>query len=182
MTQPSVFFMCGLPCSGKSHFVDQWVGNSYSYLTDIYPYVLSTDHVIMTVCEMYGVKYSDHFKNLIGFAENMMYYDLDNAIKEGADIFWDQTNLTKKSRAKKIAKFDGTNYRKEIFVFDTPWDVIQERMKARDDWEIIVPDDVMERMRNSFEMPTEDEGWDAVHVVEYHPNQNPNDIGVLSGE
>lgn len=180
---PSVFFMCGLPCSGKTHFVDQWMNNSYSPLTnDPYPYIISTDITILSICDLFGVNYSDYFKDLIGFADKVMYHDLTNALNARADIFWDQTNLTKKSRAKKLAKFDDTGYNKEIFFFDTPWEVIQERMKAREEWDVIVPDDVMERMRDSFEMPTLDEGWDAVHIIDYNPNLNPEDIGVLSGD
>jgi adenylate kinase len=90
--------MVGLPGLGKStllNFVDNpEFGDTV--------FVYSTDRYIENAADRLGKTYDDVFEEYVGSATKYMNDALNRAIKDGVDVYWDQTNLGVKKRAKII--------------------------------------------------------------------------------
>lgn len=155
----------------------QGVGKSYwveSNLTD--PYVVSYDNAVRAVAAANDVKYSDiaagkspQFRKDIEQAERQQ---VTNAVASGKDVVVDKTNMSAKSRrnAFKVIRGNESDFEKIAVVFDfhgMEKDVLRSvEMRAdaeRDKY--ISPDDVLSTMRR-FEMPTYEEGFDDIIVVD----------------
>ena len=154
---PTLYMLCGVPYSGKS----TWTNSKLIALGGAY--VLSTDDTIETICRMFDTTYGDSFDTLIKYAEMVLDLDLKEAIKRNGDIIWDQTNLTKKSRAKKLTQIP-SNYKKVAVNFTIPgYDEIKRRIEKRQDK--IIPWSAMERMFAQYEPATIEEGFDQIIEV-----------------
>jgi predicted kinase len=136
--------MIGVPASGKSTMI-QKINENKDFV------VLSTDNFIEAVAKMRESTYDEVFKNTIKAAEFYLQERLEQAIKDGANIIWDQTNLTYKSRKAKIAKVP-EDYTRVGWTFKTPepeeW---ERRLKSRPGKTI--PKHILESMAKSFEEP-----------------------------
>lgn len=151
---PTLYMLCGTPASGKSTWLQkQDTGDAV---------VLSTDNYVQSQA-VDGKTYNDVFKDTIKSATASMYDDLQFAIDFGKDIYWDQTNLSVKSRSGKLNQLP-EQYEKVAVVFPTPdEDTLSKRLKSRPGKTI--PGNVMNSMINSFEMPTLAEGFHQIEVV-----------------
>lgn len=149
------FMMVGLPGVGKSTFINkQKTDNTV---------VISSDDIIEEYAAQNGITYSEAFPVAIKLTKSEMERRLINAISDGKEIFWDQTNLTKKSRADKLAKIP-KNYTKIAVVFETPDETEHaRRLAARPGKEI--PASVLEDMKKSFKTPSVDEGFDGIMKI-----------------
>jgi predicted kinase len=78
------------------------------------------------------------------------------AQQQGRDIVWDQTSVSVASRAKKFAALP--DYEHVAVVFATPEPEELTRRLAQRPGKTI-PDSVMQNMINTFELPTESEGY-----------------------
>ena len=155
--RPILWMLTGLPGSGKS----TWA-NKHQYRIDRFTYVLSTDNVIYDIAAQSGKTYDDVFKDNIKFAEKTMYAEAMKAAKADGDIIWDQTNTTKKSRAKKLIMIPD-HYIKYSIVFPTPDnDVLEQRLASR--LGKTIPLYIIDGMDGAFEMPELSEGFDAVYI------------------
>jgi predicted kinase len=103
--------------------------------------------------------YNEVFDDVIGEATTRMYKDLELAIQLGKSIIWDQTNVSRKSRMKKLKKIPDT-YTKTAVVLPITLEeaVIRNSQRANK----FIPRSVITRMYHQFEMPTEDEGFDVI--------------------
>lgn len=161
-----VYFLCGIPCSGKTFFREANFTQDYN--------VISTDETIAKIASTFGLTYNDCFKDCIKFAEKRMYERLNKLLTESnltnnyvrypkVHIVWDQTNLTVASRKKKLDLFKDYSYRKIAYVFPTPDEVtLQERMLFREKLGKKIPQEVMASMIASFVHPSVEEGFDEV--------------------
>jgi predicted kinase len=154
-----LYMLCGVPGSGKTTFRERQFDKN--------ALVLSTDDTIQKIATLFDLNYDDCFQDCIKFAENriekMLQHEfaLQKKYERSVDIVWDQTNLTVKSRAKKLAKFEGKNYRKIIYVFPTPSPgELEIRLWQRSGKTI--PKHILDSMIASFEYPTLEEGWDEI--------------------
>lgn len=167
--QPTAFMLVGVPCSGKSHFVDSSV-NEFK--------LISTDEYIEQCALATNKTYSELFNNKIKPASAQMYLDLKGAIDKNENIVWDQTNCSVKSRAKKLAMIPD-NYRKIAVFFETPEEEELERRLNNRPGKII-PEHVMKSMIANLEIPTDEEGFDAVIYVCYDEANNEVEAKVNS--
>lgn len=155
--RPTLYMMIGLPGSGKSTVIRR--------MTDKigYPHaILSTDFYVEGYAKAQGKDYNEVFKEAMPFAELNLQADLANAIDKNIDIYWDQTNLSKKTRAKKLAKIPAS-YRKVAVVVSVSDETLQKQLDKRvaDGGKYISPD-VVQSMRNTYEEPSLDEGFDDI--------------------
>lgn len=167
MTKPVCIVMVGLPAAGKSTRVGA--------LTAVNPelFVYSTDNLLEAWAADDGKTYNEVFNDLIDNATSEMNRLLDTAIREGTDIVWDQTNLSAKKRAKIIRRMKNAGYKVECecIVFpqgDSQWEDWRHRVTNRPGKTI--PAHIVESMMDSFVMPTEDEGFDAVYCFDMYGN------------
>lgn len=167
-----VFYMlCGIPGSGKSTWIrhnqlDQYIGltNMSGKTYDNVSNILSTDAIIEEIASIYRLTYNDCFKDLIQFADKQMHRELDLLIKNKAPVIvWDQTNLTVKSRRKKLAKIP-SNYTKIAVNFSVP-DTVELNRRLESRLGKSIPKDVIESMIANYQPADVDEGFDSIMTV-----------------
>lgn len=154
-----VFMLVGPPCSGKSTFINLLRG------IDPHIEVVDTDSVIEEYARSHNSTYNECFKSCIGWADKVMKDKVRNLTEKGVAFFWDQTNMSSKSRKKKLDMIP-KDWTKVAVVFETPLDVCWKRMETRDKK---VPYGIVKSMIESYERPTTSEGFDM--VVDYHPSK-----------
>lgn len=152
----NLYMLVGVPGSGKSTWLKNIGVPNFNCM------VVSSDYYIDQYAEEHGKTYSEVFAEAVGWATQMMEEDLEFAIENDLDIYWDQTNLNAKTRMKKLAKIP-FSYKKIAVVFPVPereeW---LRRLDSRPGKTI--PRHILENMLKSFEMPTTDEGFDVCEV------------------
>jgi predicted kinase len=155
----TVYILVGVPGSGKS----TWLHKNQLELNIL---SLSSDEVINTIGDIFGYNYDEIFNDVVGFANRVFLdfvdkYSTDETLD--MNIALDRTNMSKKTRSPFLKKFK--DFRKVAVVFPTPekeeWD---RRLNSRPGKTI--PKYVLESMARNFEMPTLEEGFDEVIVVE----------------
>lgn len=167
------YMLAGLPGTGKSTWSDRFKRNhraelnEQSYKTNI-PYrwnlsIISTDNIIEMIAEEHGLTYNQVFDNLTySFAEKMSYKLARFAFERNNIVIWDQTNLTAKSRGKKL-ELVPAHYKKIAVSFGIPVDY-RERLDNRPGK--VIPEDVMNRMITSWDRPIKEEGFDEIIYVD----------------
>ena len=152
---PTVYIMIGLPGVGKSTWIDKHCRNNKNFA------IVSTDDLITELGLLYGMTYNEMYDDIsYSFAEKMMYKIAKNMISKGKDIYWDQTNLTVKTRKRKLSLFP-KEYEKVFVVFNIP----DDHEKRLDRPGKNIPKNVIESMKSKYQEPIEKEGYDQLITV-----------------
>ena len=153
---PTMYMLIGVPASGKTTWVEKNKGDAL---------VISSDNLIEAYAADHGMTYNEVFKEQIKIATKLALEHAEAAFAANQDVILDQTNITKKSRASKLAMVP-EHYRKIAVFFATPleeeW---QRRLNSRQGKSI--PAHILDSMVEMLEMPELDEGW---HIIEYYMN------------
>lgn len=161
MAAATFYMMIGLPASGKSTWVNQFVASHSSTMSALF--VVSTDDIIEMIGNRYGMTYNQVFDELTySFAEKMSHKLARHAIRNNMNLIWDQTNLTEKSRARKLNLVPVSVYKRIAVYFPIP-DDLDKRLLSRPGKNI--PSNVIENMKNILEEPKLSEGFDQIIVV-----------------
>lgn len=153
---PKCIMLVGVPASGKSHWAR----------TKIITYVASTDNIISEVASNYGMTYDEGFKELIGFADKVMWRSITSCLMRQLPFTIDRTNLTVKSRKKFIDKLKLHRYEIECWVFPLPgseslpteeWNRRLDSRRGK-----TIPAHVLSSMIEHYEVPTEAEGFSNI--------------------
>ena len=174
MDRPEVLFkmsvkitiLMGISGSGKSTFVKDTVQN-----------ICSTDKFVEEIGNERGLNYSESFEfiqaqNKFGEITKRFYNEIEDNIKNGNDFVIDRTNLTKESRASLMRELRlmGDLYKQEVFIegiaFNPDLVTIMYRLEKRVNEEHKeIPEDVIARQVEAFEIPTDDEGFDVLVII-----------------
>lgn len=154
--QPTLYMLIGMPGSGKSTWVEKHREGKI---------VLSTDNYIEDIAFKAGKTYNEVFQVAIAAAEINLAQWRNIAIQTCSDIIWDQTNLSKSARAKKLHLIPD-NYRKVAVVFHVPEEELTRRLANRPGKTI--PEHVLRSMQKSFEYPSLVEGFDSIDNENYN--------------
>jgi len=155
---PSLYMLIGVTGSGKSF----WASRNVELLDAV---VISSDNIIEEKCAEVGCNYTEGFSRFVKFASKEMDARLRKAVSENKNIIWDQTNVTVKTRGRKLKQFPST-YRKTAVFFDVENDVVDKRLKEREEATgKHIRNDVLWSMRNGIVSPNKDEGFDEIVVV-----------------
>ena len=150
---PDFIMMVGVPGSGKS----TWLRENFPH-----PAVYcSTDALIDLHALKEGKTYNEVFRDYIETATDKMQETMDWAFERGMDVVLDQTNLTRKSRARKLALVP-KGYRKVAVVVPTP--EREEWLRRLDRPGKTIPRHVLEAMLASYQEPSLDEGFDEIRL------------------
>ena len=146
--------LVGVPASGKSTWVKDNVGDCV---------VISSDNHIEILAEQQGKTYSEVFNEAIVQASRLMREDLAEALIEKKNIIWDQTNLTEKSRRKKMKQVP-KDYEKIAVFFPTPSeDELKKRLDSRPGK--FIPKGVINNMIDTMQTPTKEEGFSTIIIA-----------------
>lgn len=158
---PLLVMLCGIPTSGKTTFLTK---NLYESDTCKDFVTLSTDNYIELEALKQGSTYDELFESLVDKASAKLELDLKSAIKRNANIVWDQTNLTPKTRRRKLSKIP-THYNKIAVWFEVSLEEALERNKQRNGK--LIPESVLKSMYSCFTPPTKEEGFDSIISPEH---------------
>lgn len=147
-----IIMMVGMPCSGKSTFIEKFSNKFNDYV------VISTDNIIEARAKEQGKTYNEIFKDEIKSATKEMNEQLVQAIQNGDNIIWDQTNLTIKSRNSKLSNIP-KDYQKVAMYVETDLETVKARNTRPGK---IIPESVIDNMWSSIEVPSITEGFHAV--------------------
>lgn len=155
--RPTITFLIGPPAAGKSTWVEKNGKDSM---------IISRDDIVDRLRQGTGMSYGDTFKNKkFQDAVNLeLNNHIDNCLKSNKNIIVDMTNMSKRSRSFILSKVP-EQYIKNAVVFFIHRDELIRRLKKRQKEtgkEIGI--DVLNKMINSFEIPTEDE-FDNIEIV-----------------
>jgi predicted kinase len=157
-----MIMMIGPAGSGKS----TWIKN-YLEKTDRAYVVLSTDAIFVEWGQAMGLNYTEAF-NHFKYSEVESEFDirLAAAIAHKQNIIWDQTNLTIKSRAKKLARIP-KSYKKRAVVFNLPQDLVKARTQNEDRLSQgkVIPAYVLSNMFKQFEAPDIGEFDEVIETI-----------------
>lgn len=148
---PDFYMMVGVPGSGKS-----------TWLRDNFPHpavYCSTDSIIEMRAQRDGKTYNDVFKEHIDSATRQMEDTMRWAFSNDVNVVLDQTNLTPKSRARKLSAVP-KGYRKIAVVLSVP--EREEWLRRLDRPGKTIPRHVLENMLTTYQPPDELEGFDQV--------------------
>ena len=150
-----LIMLCGLPTSGKSTFVSKLL-NDPAHKNAV---VLSTDAYIESVTQRLNKTYNDVFEDTIEGATRQLELTLIEAKDRGKSLIWDQTNLTPKTRKKKLSKIP-SSYGRFVIWFDISLEEALKRNQQRPGK--MIPENVLKGMSEQFVPPSCDEGFDVV--------------------
>lgn len=153
---PDFIMMVGIPYSGKSYYIESMNLKQGKTL-------ISSDEEVHRLASLSGQAYNDVFKDVVGLAQENAANAFIDAVKRSESILLDQTNLTKASRARKLVLLPET-YRKVCIVVPQPTlRELEQRKLQRTSHN--VPDGVLAYMREVYQEPTVDEGFDVVYYA-----------------
>jgi predicted kinase len=155
MFMSELVMLCGIPTSGKSTYVQKL--KKLDYWKDAV--VLSTDNYIEEYAKRVGQTYNEVFDDVIPDATRELELQFNMAKDKGKDIIWDQTNLSIKTRRKKLLKLP-SYYRRGVVYFEVSLEDALERNKHREGK--FIPESILKRMWHQFEIPTRNEDFDYV--------------------
>ena len=147
--------LCGIPTSGKSTYVEKL--KKLDYWKDAV--VLSTDNYIEAQAKRLEKTYNEVFQDCIDEATRQLEIAFIEAKDKGKNIIFDQTNLTVKSRRKKLSKLP-SYYARGVIYFPIS---LEEALKRNENREgKYIPKSVLKRMYHTLEVPTLLEEFDYI--------------------
>lgn len=147
--------LVGIPTSGKSTYVEKL--KKLDYWKDAI--VLSTDNYIESQAKRLEKTYNEVFQDCIDEATRQLEIAFIEAKDKGKNIIFDQTNLTVKSRRKKLSKLP-SYYARGVIYFPIS---LEEALKRNENREgKYIPKSVLKRMYHTLEVPTLSEEFDYI--------------------
>jgi predicted kinase len=141
---PKMIMLVGLPGSGKTTYLERFPEDAVRLSLDDFRWLMT------------GKEFHLPFEPVaIGWVESTGRY----LMSQGYSILIDATSLRRGLRAKWVRMAQEFGHKTKAIWLDTPYFTCLERNEAR---ERKVPEDVIQRMSESFEEPTEEEGFDEI--------------------
>jgi len=158
---PQAIMLIGVPGSGKSTYISKLKAQN----PDRDYTVLSTDDVLELLGSEQGWDYNQAFKNIpFKKVQAIFNTNFQQAVKNKNDIIIDQTNLTVKSRAKKLNKLS-KEYKKIAVVFSVDADEMKRRLDQRAaETGKSIPQHILDNMIRSYVPPSNSE-FDEIRIV-----------------
>ena len=151
------YILVGVPASGKSTWLEE-----QDHPDDTW--ILSTDSIITEAASQFGFTYDEAFKDLINFADKVMWQDAHYAAQHSCAIYVDRTNLSAKARKKFIDFLKPYGYQFTAIVFPKP-DETEWRRRLNSRTGKTIPEEVLIGMEKNCTYPKLSEGFDEIIYV-----------------
>lgn len=140
--------LCGLPGSGKSQYAERIAAE--------YDFTIHASDALRK--ELFGDEnYQDKNEELFDTLHRRIKRDLRN----GKNVIYDATNISRKRRMAFLRSLGNIECHKCCVFIPTPYETCLKVNKKRGR---TVPEEVIERMYKSFQVPHRSEGFDSVFV------------------
>jgi predicted kinase len=156
MEQPRFLMLVGLPASGKSTFVIELMDGR-----DDIVYVSSDELREKMLGDVNNQdKNGDVFENMLELTKHYL--------SQGIHVIYDATNISRKRRKHLLTQLPKGVHKTAVYMA-TPYKVVVEQNNSR---ERVVPQDVIDRMYKTLQIPIYTEGWD--NIVFHHHDETLN--------
>jgi predicted kinase len=166
-TQKYFIMTMGAPGCGKNFWIDNFLATMVADNVDNWV-VLETDAIIEEWAAEAGLTYSESFgKFNFKDVEKEFSKRLNQAIADGKNIIWNQTNMTIKSRTSKLARIPA-DYHKRLINFIVSSFTLTMQLKKREEetnGAKKIPMKVITQMLSSYQRPDKTEGWDVITEI-----------------
>lgn len=162
MTLPKFYMLVGISGSGKSFIANQ--------LKNIYKnniVVCSSDAIRK---ELWGDENDQRNPQKVF---GLLHKRVKKALKEGKNVVYDATNLSRKRRIGFLKEISNISCFKSCLLVATPFKECVENDEKR---EITVGEKVIRRQRESFQCPYFYEGWDSINIMNSIENVNLKEL------
>lgn len=154
--KPKIYVLVGAPNCGKTTWTKQFLSNQKEDYV-----IISSDDIIEELSAKDGLNYSHGWAKYINQATSMMKQNFYNAVKNGQNIIYDQTNMSSKKRMSILQGLD--NYEKIAVVFECDTKTLFQRNKQRaEKTGKFIPEDVIINMLTRYTPPSKKEGFDKI--------------------
>lgn len=147
-SMPKFIFCVGIPGSGKSYWAE-------THKNELNAVIHSSD----TIREELG-DVNNQSKNQKVF--EILHKRVKDDLKAGKNVLYDATNLNRRRRMAFLREIQNIPCEKICVLFATPFEICCKNNAKR---ERKVPEEVLDRMYRSFEIPCKQEGWNGIQIV-----------------
>ena len=159
MNRPKMYMLVGPPYSGKSTFVKEELASLAAGDYPV-PVIIDSDSILVDMAEKANTTYNQSFLLNHKKASKEMFRRAEAAFKNGQDVYWDQTNMSRKARARKLIMVPD-HYEKIGVVFpQLSAEELARRTALRTDK--VIRQNIIDDMIASYQRPELDEGFDRI--------------------
>lgn len=155
MKKTKLYLMCGIPGSGKSTYLET------RFIQP--PVVISRDEIRFKIVKE-DEEYFSHEKEVY----NEFINQIQTALKFEAEVFVDATHLSEGSRTKLLRSLGSSLRDVEVNIIwiKVPLEVALKQNENRKGTRAYVPETVIRRMNSQITIPTKEEGFEHIYIVE----------------
>lgn len=154
------YFLIGLPGVGKSTITEKILEEEKNAV------YLSTDFFLEEIAKQKGIDYNKAWKEYGKDSEKRFTALLKSSINKGSTLVWDQTNVVKSSRIKKLKSLKEKGYVIIGLNFEIPEEEWLNRVKNREqNGGKKIPQFVLNTMKKSYQRADYDEGFDEIFLI-----------------
>lgn len=152
--------LVGIPGSGKSTICEELLKNT----TDLT--VLSTDEYIEKYAKERNKTYNEVHRESVGDAQKWMNNQIRALMNQKKNFIWDQTNVFKSARRKKITNLKQKKYNIVAVVLELTPEELNKRLSKRENsgGKHISPK-IIQDMLASYERPSYEEGFCDIYLI-----------------
>lgn len=155
------YMLIGLPGSGKSTVCQDLLKELPGII------ILSTDEYIENYAKSKGKKYEEVYREVGDDAQKWMNTRIKQLINERKSFIWDQTNVFKSARRKKISMLEQNKYQVIAVALDISEEELSKRLKGRvDSGGKRVSYKVISEMKLAYELPSYEERFSDIFIID----------------
>lgn len=167
------YFLIGLPGVGKSTITNQILNEEKKAV------YLSTDQYLENIATRDSITYNESWGKYNSQAQSHFSQLLMKAMKNGDNLVWDQTNLVKSSRIKKIKNLLQNKYIVIGLNFEIPDEELNKRLYKREsEGGKKISRGIISHMKKTYERASYDEGFHEIFIINENSELNliPNNL------
>ena len=157
---PRCYMLIGLPGSGKSTVCEELLKD----IPDIV--VVSTDEYIEKYAKERGKKYEEVYREVGEDAQKWMNVRIRQLMNEKKNFIWDQTNVFKSARKKKISMLEQNKYEVVAVALYLSEEELGKRLSNRvAQGGKKISYKIIQDMKEAYELPTYDEKFKEIYLI-----------------